>query len=386
MNERTPIHMVDLKGQYDRIATDIDAGIRRVIETSAYIRGPQVGEFECGLAGYLDVPYALGVANGTDALQIALMALGIGPGDEVVTSAFTFIATAEAAALLGAVPVFADIDPDTFNLDPAGIEACITPRTRAIVPVHLFGQPARMDEIAAIAGRHGIPVIEDNAQAIGATCRGRRTGGIGTIGTLSFFPSKNLGCYGDGGAVVTRDEGLYRRMRLVANHGSARKYHNEVVGVNSRLDTLQAAILQAKLPHLDAYNAARRAAADRYDALLSGVRGILTPPRDPEGEHVFHQYTIRVTVGGGRDGGAARDDLAAHLAAAGIPSAVYYPVPLHRLAVFAPGGPATARFGALPHTERAAAEVLSLPMHTELTEVQLAYIAETVAGWASGKA
>lgn len=374
-----PIEMVDLKGQYDRIAADVDAGIRRVIESSAYIRGPQVGEFECELAGYLGAGYVLGVANGTDALQIALMALGIGPGDEVITSSFTFIATAEAAALLGAVPVFADIDPKTFNLDPAAVEALVTPRTKAIVPIHLFGQPASLDPILQIASRHGLAVIEDNAQGIGSTYKGRMTGTIGTIGTLSFFPSKNLGCYGDGGAVLTNDETLFQRMKLVANHGSAKKYRNEIVGINSRLDTMQAAVLAAKLPHLDAYNAARRAAADRYDELLRDVPGIVTPWRDPDGVHVFHQYTIRVTTGGGTDGGAARDALSAHLAKADIPNAVYYPVPLHRLPVFAAGGTAECRHGDMRHTERAAAEVLSLPMHTELTEAQLSYIAETIA-------
>ena len=372
------IDMVDLKGQYVRIAAEVDAGIRRVIETSSYIRGPQVGEFECELAGYLGAGYALGVANGTDALQIALMALGVGPGDEVITSSFTFIATAEAAALLGAVPVFADIDPKTFNMDPAAVEALVSPRTKAIVPVHLFGQPAQMDPILEIAARHGLAVIEDNAQGIGSTYKGRMTGTMGTIGTLSFFPSKNLGCYGDGGAVLTNDETLFRRMKLVSNHGSAKKYHNEIVGINSRLDTMQAAILAAKLPHLDGYNAARRAAADRYDEILRDVPGIETPWRDPDGVHVFHQYTIRVTTGGEKDGGAARDALSEFLTKAGVPNAVYYPVPLHRLAVFAPGGPAEARYGDMRHTERAAIEVLSLPMHTELTDDQLVRITDTI--------
>jgi dTDP-4-amino-4,6-dideoxygalactose transaminase len=366
------LQMVDLRGQYLRIQPEMDAALAAVIESTQFIHGPAVGMFECELAGYLGGAYVLGVANGTDALQIALMALDVGPGDEVITSAFTFIATAEAAALLGAVPVFADIDPRTFNLDPAKIEALITPRTKAIVPVHLFGQAADLDPILDVARRHGIPVIEDNAQAIGATYKGRRTGFIGDIGTLSFFPSKNLGCYGDGGAVTTSDATHYTRMKLIANHGSRRRYHNEVVGINSRLDALQAAVLTVKLRHLDAYNEARRAAADRYDALFAAETSLTTPYRDPNGEHVFHQYTLRI------DPAVGRDAVAAHLAERRIPHAIYYPIPLHQLEVFAPGGPAPCRFTDLPETERAAAEVLSLPMHTELTDAQQRYIADAV--------
>ncbi|GIV59964.1 DegT/DnrJ/EryC1/StrS family aminotransferase [Rhodocaloribacter litoris] len=367
------LQMVDLRGQYLAMKDEMDAALQEVLASTQFINGPEVGKFECELAGYLGGSYVLGVANGTDALQVAFMALGIGPGDEVITPAFTFIATAEAAALLGAVPVFCDIDPKTFNLDPNRLEALITPKTKAIVPVHLFGQPADMDPILEIARRHGLYVVEDNAQAVGATYKGRHTGFIGHVGTLSFFPSKNLGCYGDGGAILTNDEALYHRMRLIANHGSQRKYHNEVVGVNSRLDALQAAVLRVKLRRLDAYTEARRAAADRYDALFDGIPGLAVPYRDPNGRHVFHQYTLRVApeVPGGRDG------LAAHLKARGIPHAIYYPVPLHRLPVFA-GGAAPARYDDLPETDRAAAEVLSLPMHTELTAEQQAYIADAV--------
>lgn len=372
MNRTKPIEMVDLRGQYRAIKEEIDAAIREVLDEGAFIRGPVVGQFECALAGYLKGGYALGVANGTDALQIAFMALGIGPGDEVITPAFTFIATAEAALLLGATPVFADIDPRTFNLDPSAVEPLVTERTRAIVPVHLFGQPADMDPILEIAARRGLHVVEDNAQAIGATYRGRTAGYLGAIGCLSFFPSKNLGAYGDAGAVLTRDEALYERMKMIASHGSRRKYYNEVVGVNSRLDTLQAAILRVKLRHLDAYTAARQAAAERYDALFAGSPLVTTPYRSPDATHVFHQYTLRVNpaVPGARDG------LAAALKNAGIPHAVYYPVPLHQLPVFA----GTARQGDLTETERAAAEVLSLPMHTELTADEQAFIADVVLG------
>lgn len=370
------IQMVDLKGQYLRIQEEIDAAIRAVVDGTRFIRGPEVGEFECKLAGYLGGRFALGVGNGTDALQIAMMALGVGPGDEVITTAFTFIATGEAAALLGAVPVFADIDPRTFNIDPQAIEDLITPGTKAIVPVHLFGQPADMDPILEVAERHGVAVIEDNAQGIGATYRDRSTGTLGTMGTLSFFPSKNLGAFGDGGAVTTNDESLYEAARKIANHGGVRKYHNEVVGVNSRLDTLQAAILLVKLRHLEAFTEARRQAADRYDEGLSGLEGITIPHRTPESRHVFHQYTIRVSteVPGGRDG------LAAHLKAAGIPHAVYYPTALHQLPVFQEGD-ARCRTGDMTETERAAREVISLPMHTELTAGQQQHVCDVVAGY-----
>ncbi|GAB5517772.1 MAG: DegT/DnrJ/EryC1/StrS family aminotransferase [Rhodothermales bacterium] len=362
--------MVDLQTQYLAIRNEIDAAIARVLETTAFINGPAVREFECDLAGYLNGPYALGVANGTDALQIAMMALGIGPGDEVITTAFTFIATAEAAALLGATPVFADIDPGTYNIDPTKIEALITDRTKAIVPVHLFGQPADLDPILAIGKEHGIPVIEDNAQAIGAEYQGKKVGFIGDIGTLSFFPSKNLGCYGDGGAVLTTSPAYFEAMKLVANHGSKRKYFNEVVGVNSRLDAMQAAILGVKLKYLDQYIAARQTAADRYDALLSDIDALVCPVRAADRTHVFHQYTLRV-----RDG--QRDALTAHLKAAAIPHAIYYPKALHQLPVFA-DGPAQARWDDLPETIRACAEVLSLPMHTELDEAQQSHIADVV--------
>lgn len=357
--------MVDLRTQYDRIRTDINAAIQRVLDDTSFIRGPELDRFEQALGSYLNA-HVVGVANGTDALQIALMALGLGPGDEVITPSFTFVATAEAASLLGVVPVFADIDPDTYTLNPACVEAVITDRTRAIVPVHLFGQCADMDAIMDIADHHGIPVVEDTAQAIGSSWNGVPAGTRGAMGTLSFFPSKNLGCYGDGGAVVATSAELAGLARLISNHGSKKKYHNEVVGINSRLDALQAAILDVKLRHLDAYTARRREAADRYDALLAGIPGVTIPTRSPASHHVFHQYTIRI--------GSGRDDVHHKLEEAGIPSAVYYPVPLHRLPVYAD---MTLR-QSLDETERAAAEVLSLPMHTELTPDQQERIAACI--------
>ena len=364
--------MVDLRGQYLALKEEIDAAIAEVLHSTRFIRGPLVGELEGELAEYLGGTYALGVANGTDALQITLMALGIGPGDEVITPSFTFIATAEAAALLGATPVFVDIDPQTFNVDPTKIEALISPRTKAIVPVHLFGQTADLDPILEIAERHGLSVIEDNAQAIGATYKGRKIGFLGHAGTLSFFPSKNLGAYGDGGAVLTNDEALYERMKMITNHGGRHKYYNEIVGVNSRLDALQAAILRVKLRHLETFIEARRRAADRYDALFAGSEAITTPHQAPYGRHVFHQYTLRIA----QDAPGGRDALAAYLKAKGIPHGIYYPVPLHQLPVFTDA--VAMRQGDMTETECAAAEVISLPMHTELTADQQEYIAEAV--------
>ncbi len=371
MAEAPPaLQMVDLVGQYRAIRGEVLAAIEEVLENGQFIRGPIVARFEEELAAYLGCRFALGVGNGTDALQLAYMALGLKPGDEVIVPAFTFVATAEAAALLGIRPVFADIDPRTFNLDPASVEARISPRTRAIVPVHLFGQAAELAPLLELAEHHRLFVIEDNAQAIGATYRDRKTGTFGHIGCLSFFPSKNLGAYGDGGAVLTDDPALHERLSMLANHGARRKYYHELIGVNSRLDALQAAILRVKLRHLDAYTQARREAAARYDALLADCPGLTLPYRAPERTHVFHQYTIRVhpDVPGGRDG------LRRYLEQRGIPTAVYYPVPLHQLPAFADFGP----HDTLPEAEKAAREVLSLPMHTELTPEQQAYIAEAI--------
>ncbi|ACY47622.1 DegT/DnrJ/EryC1/StrS family aminotransferase [Rhodothermus marinus] len=371
MAEAPPaLQMVDLVGQYRAIRGEVLAAIEEVLESGQFIRGPIVARFEEELAAYLGCRFALGVGNGTDALQLAYMALDLKPGDEVIVPAFTFVATAEAAALLGIRPVFADIDPRTFNLDPASVEARISPRTRAIVPVHLFGQAADLTPLLELAERHRLFVIEDNAQAIGATYRDRKTGTFGHIGCLSFFPSKNLGAYGDGGAVLTNDPALHERLSMLANHGARRKYYHELIGVNSRLDALQAAILRVKLRHLDAYTRARQEAAARYDTLLADCPGLTLPYRAPERTHVFHQYTIRVhpDVPGGRDG------LRRYLEQRDIPTAVYYPVPLHRLPAFADYGP----FDTLPEAEKATREVLSLPMHTELTPAQQTYIAEAI--------
>jgi UDP-2-acetamido-2-deoxy-ribo-hexuluronate aminotransferase len=368
------IQMVDLRSQYERLKGEIDQAIADVLTRTDFIRGGQVGAFECNLAGYLGGQYALGVGNGTDALQVALMAAGVGPGDEVITTPFTFIATAEAAALLGAKPVFADIDAATFNIDPDDIEGRITERTKAIVPVHLFGQCAEMDPITDIANRHNLIVIEDNAQSIGASYRGRMAGFIGHIGCLSFFPSKNLGAFGDGGAVLTNDAEHHRRMRRIANHGAEKKYYHEVVGVNSRLDTIQAAVLNAKLPHLDDFAERRRRAADRYDALLGELPWMTVPFRSRDSTHVFHQYTVRVD----NQLSPGRDALAALLKERGIPHAIYYPVPLHQLPVF--GGEMSTSDPTLSRAEQASREVLSLPMHTELTEDQQEFIAETIRG------
>lgn len=362
-----PVHMVDVAGLHRRHREEMLSAVTGVLSEGRFIRGPEVSSLQDELAAYLSAQHVLGVGNGTDALQIAYMALGIGPGDEVITPAFTFIATAEAAALLGATPVFADIDPDTYNLDPARVEELVSERTRAIVPVHLFGQAADLDPILEIGRRRGIAVIEDNAQAIGTTYRGRKTGGLAAIGTLSFFPSKNLGACGDGGAVVTGDASLHERMFMISNHGGRHKYYNELVGVNSRLDALQAAILRVKLRHLDSFIASRRAAAARYDALFAGCADIALPYRAPYSRHGFHQYTIRT---------ARREEVAASLRERGIPFGIYYPVPLCDVPVFA--APGAARCGPLPETRRACREVISLPMHTELTAKQQQRIADAV--------
>ncbi len=371
-----PIQMVDLVGQYQKIKPEVDAALQRVLGTAGFIGGPEVKEFEKELATYLGVEHVIGCANGTDALQIAMMALDLRPGDEVITASFTFVATVEVVALLGITPVFADVLPGTFNLDPADIERKITPRTKAIVPVHLFGQTADMEAIMGIARKHNLYVIEDNAQAIGADYTfsdgsRKKSGTIGHIASTSFFPSKNLGCYGDGGALFTNDADLAKKMRRVCNHGSDVRYYHEVVGVNSRLDAMQAAILRIKLRHLDAYASARNKAAAYYDAAFAGMRHIITPARSKDSTHVFHQYTLRVT-------GGHRDGLKKHLEANGVPAMIYYPVPCHLQNAFK-----SDRFapGSLPVTEQLTHEVLSLPMSTELDDEQLAHITATVKGY-----
>lgn len=364
--------MVDLRSQYDKIKDQVDHAIQQVIDSGAYINGPEVKSFEKELASYLGVQYAVGCGNGTDALQIALMALGLKPGDEVITTPFTFVATAEVIELLGLKAVFVDIDEHTFNINADLIEAAITPNTKCIVPVHLFGQAANMDAIMAIAAKHKLHVVEDNAQAIGGTYTSasgetKHTGTIGDIGCLSFYPSKNLGCYGDGGALNVNDEVLHAAVRTIANHGSDRRYYYDKVGVNSRLDSIQAAILRIKLQALDTYVFSRIALADAYDAGLADIDEVVTPYRDPKCKHVFHQYTLRCK--------SRRDELQKYLSDNDVPSMIYYPVPLH---MSAPYQNDVNHKGAFPVTEKAAEEVLSLPMHTEMDREQSDRIVELI--------
>ncbi len=368
-----PIQMVDLRSQYEKIKTDVDAGIQAVIDSTAFVKGAKVTEFQTHLEQYLGVKHVIPVGNGTDALQIAMMALGLKPGDEVITPTFTFIATAEVVALLGLTPVVVDVDFDTFNMDVEAVRRAITPRTRAIAPVHLFGQNANMEALLTLAREHNLFVVEDACQSIGAEytfADGQRvrSGCMGNIGCTSFFPSKNLGCYGDGGALFTNDDELARRIRMVANHGMEVRYHHDRVGVNSRLDSIQAAVLDAKLPHLDEYIAARQKAAAYYTAAFADCDKILTPVVAPQTTHVFHQYTLRLV-------GCDRDRVRQYLADRNIPSMIYYPVPLHLQKAYQDP---RYKAGDFPVAERLASSVLSLPMHTELDEEQLAYIAKNV--------
>lgn len=367
------IEMVDLKGQYTKIQAEIDAAVLKTIRDASFINGPEVVTFTKNLSTYLGGAHVIPCANGTDALQVAMMALGLEPGDEVIVPSFTYVATAEVIGLLQLKPVMVDVDPIHFNITKANIEQAIGPKTKAIVPVHLFGQCADMEPILALAKEKGLYVIEDTAQAIGAVYTfsdgtQKQAGTMGHIGCTSFFPSKNLGCYGDGGAIYTHDPVLAERIKMVANHGQVKKYVHKYIGVNSRLDTIQAAILDIKLKYLDQYSAARRAAADRYDSLLSGIDGLQTPVRAKNSTHVFHQYTMVIANG-------KRDALKQHLEAAGIPAMVYYPVPLNEQEAFRTIG---AVVGSLNETERLCASVLSLPMHTELTEEQQVFITDTV--------
>ena len=364
------LQMVDLRAQLAATRPEIDAALAAVLDRGAFVRGPFVAAFEAELAAYVGAiaggaeVHALGVGNGTDALQIALMALGVGPGDEVICPAFTFVATAEAAALLGARTVFVDVDPDTFNLDPALVADAVTERTKAVVPVHLFGQCVDMTALRAVCEAAGVPVVEDMAQAVGATWDGRPAGTLSAIGCLSFYPSKNLGAFGDGGAILTTDGALADRVRQIANHGAAKKYHHTAVGVNSRLDAMQAAILSVHLRHLPVWTDARRAAAALYDAALEGLDDVVRPVRAPEARHVFHQYTVRVPA-------ELRDALAADLKARGVPTMIYYPEPLHHMAPYRAAVD-------LPETDRAAREVLSLPMHPHLTAAQITFVADAL--------
>lgn len=373
MNEAAlNIQMVDLKGQYLKLKEEIDQAVLEVIESCAYINGPAVRAFQAHMEEYNDVKHVIPVANGTDALQIALMALDLQPGDEVIVPAFTYVSTAEVIALLQLKPVMVDVDPDTFNLTAEIMEAAITPRTKAVVPVNLFGQSCDLEPIMAVAKKHDLYVVEDNAQAIGADYtftdgRSQKTGTIGHIGCTSFYPSKNLGAYGDGGAITTNHDELAAKLRMVANHGQTRRYYHDAVGVNSRLDSIQAAILNIKLRELDNYAAARNRAADYYDQALADVAALVTPRRQPNSTHVFHQYTLKVQDG-------RRDDLQRYLSDRAIPSMIYYPVPLYEQEAFKGFTDVTH----LPVTDQLCKEVISLPMHTELNEEMLAYVVDGV--------
>jgi len=371
IKEQIDIRMVDLKGQYEQIKPEIDAIIQEVIDNSAFIKGKYVNRFCDNLSKYLDVDHVIPCGNGTDALQLALMAMEYEPGSEIIMTPFTFVATVEVICLLGLKPVFVDVEPDSFNLDPTLLEAAITDKTKCIIPVHLFGQAADMEPIMTIAQKHNLHVIEDTAQSISGyyTFKDgtqRNLGTIGDIGTFSFFPSKNLGCYGDGGAISTSNADLAYKMNLYANHGSLKKYHYDSVGINSRLDGIQAGILDVKLGHLNTYVENRVTAADRYDLLLKDIPEIGLPKRYDNRNHVFHQYTIKVPH---------RDKPQSYLKSKGIPTGVYYPSPLHKQGVYdkyvSEGQP-------FPVTEKLCAEVLSLPMHTELNMEQQTFIAQAI--------
>ncbi|HON17660.1 MAG TPA: DegT/DnrJ/EryC1/StrS family aminotransferase [Salinivirgaceae bacterium] len=367
-----PIEMVDLRSQYARLKNELEPAILSVASNANYINGKEVKDFATALEQYLAVKHVIPVANGTDALQIALMALGIGPGDEVITPDFTFIATVEVVALLGATPVVVDVNMDDFNINTEQLVSAINHKTKAIVPVHLFGQCANLDTILEVAQKHNIPVVEDAAQALGATFKGKKftgkAGTLGRIGCTSFFPSKNLGCFGDGGAIFTNDDEMAETIRSIANHGSKIKYYHERLGVNSRLDTLQASILNVKLRHLDDFNLRRQNAAMFYDNALAGIKQIEIPKRNPFSDHIFHQYTIKVPEG-------KNYELQQWLKEHNIPSMIYYPVPIHRQEAFRQK---LKTIGQITVSDILAKKVISLPMHTELTEEQLSYICKTI--------
>lgn len=367
------LQMVDLRSQYLNIKPEIDAAIQEVVDSCAFINGPAVKGFQEDLEKYLGIKNVIPCANGTDALQVSMMALGLKPGDEVITTSFTFIATAEVIALLKLTPVLVDCDPVTFNIDPASVEKAITPKTRAIVPVHLFGQCAPMEEIMDISKKHNLFVIEDNCQAIGADYtysngNRKKAGTIGHVGCTSFFPSKNLGCYGDGGAIFTDDDELAKQLRVIVNHGMVVRYYHDIIGVNSRLDSIQAAVLKVKLKYLDEYAAKRRKAADFYDKAFKGHSKLVIPGRFSKSTHVFHQYTLRLK-------NTDRKGLIDYLSSLGIPAMIYYPVPLHLQKAYL-----DPRYkpGDFPVTESLCNEVVSLPMHTELEEEQLQYITSSI--------
>lgn len=371
-----PIKMVDLHGQYLRIKPEIDQAIQRVLDSTDFIQGGAVKEFEKALAEYMGGSQVISCGNGTDALQIAMMALDFKPGDEVILPVHTYVATAEAIALLKLVPVFADVDESNFTLDVSKVERLITKKTVAIVPVHLYGQCADMGRINELARANNLHVIEDAAQSLGADYifpdgTGKKAGTIGIIGSTSFFPSKNLGAFGDGGALFTDDAALAEKIKMIANHGQKKKYHHDLIGVNSRLDTLQAAILKVKLAHLDNYAGKRRAVADYYDLYLKGLEFLMTPHRVPYSTHVFHQYTLRVQ-------GINRDEFKSYLQEKGVPSMIYYPIPLHLQNAYRRSG---FDLGAFPVTEKLSKSVLSLPIHTEMDEEQLSYICDSIKGF-----
>ncbi len=365
--------MVDLKSQYEKIQHEIDTRVLDVIRSTQYINGPAVKQFQQELEAYLGVRHVIPCANGTDALQVAMMSLNLKPGDEVITTSFTFVATVEVIALLGLTPVLVDVDPDTFNIEPEAIRKAISHKTKAIVPVHLFGQCVQMEAIMQIASDHGLFVIEDNAQALGADylfadTSIKKAGTIGHIGCTSFFPSKNLGCYGDGGAIFTNDDNLAANMRKIVNHGMDVRYYHDLVGVNSRLDSIQAAILSVKLQQLDRYAEARQQAADYYDKAFAGHPGLQTPVRSTFSTHVFHQYTLKTK-------NINRFKLQEYLQSNDIPAMVYYPVPMHLQKAY---NDPRYKAGDFPVTEALSESVISLPMHTELDEEQLNYITSHV--------
>ncbi len=373
--------MVDLHGQYHRLKEEIDTAMQTVIESSAFINGPQVKTFGDHLAGYLEIPYVIPCGNGTDALQIALMALELQSGDEVIVPAFTYVAAAEVIALLGLTPVLVDVDPQTFNLDPQKIEGAISRNTKAVIAVHLFGQSCDMEPILQLAKRYHLYVIEDNAQSIGAEYtfadgHVKKTGTMGVIGTTSFFPSKPLACYGDGGALMTSDEILAKRIRMIANHGQERKYHHKLIGCNSRLDTLQAAVLDVKLKHIDEFTEARRVVAGRYDEALASCDLLIIPKRSAFSTHVYHQYTIQLKPAAGfSDMAKQRELLQSYLKEKGIPSMVYYPLPLQAQDAYK----WMARTpGCIDESARLSKCVLSLPIHTEMSKEEQEYIIDAI--------
>lgn len=368
-----PIQMVDLRTQYDRIKSEVDQAIQNVLNSTAFINGPEVKLFGEELAEYTGAKYVIPCANGTDALQIAMMALDFKPGEEVIVPTFTYVATVEVIALLGLKPKFVDVLPDTYELDPAGLEKALGPKVVGIVPVHLYGQCSNMEYILEFAKKHGLKVIEDTAQAIGAVYtfsdgKKAQAGTMGDVGTTSFFPSKNLGCFGDGGAMFTNNSELAEKLRMIANHGQKKKYYHDSIGVNSRLDTLQAAILRVKLQHLNSYSASRNEVADRYDQAFENHPNIRPPKRAANSTHVFHQYTVQVE-------GASRDELKDYLQTKGVPSMVYYPVPLHLQNAYLEFG---YQFGDFPVAEMLCKKVLSLPIHTEMKTADQEYIIQSV--------